>query len=126
MKALFSLSSNMIPELQFEKDFMAITGLTLDMTRFAFAFIGAVASGFFVRWIRYPAGTHEHHAAYCSTMQDAVPAGSAPLSQQLIAYRSTSSRPAYYSTYMQYVATILHKMHLRSQFVQLVADGLDG
>ena len=69
MKALFSLSSNMIPELQFERDFMALTGLTLDMTRFAFAFIGAVASGIFVRWIRFPAGTPGCDTVCSSTMQ---------------------------------------------------------
>lgn len=56
MKALFSLSSNLIPVMQFERDFMQFTGLTLDLTRFAFAFIAAVLSGMLVRWIRNPAG----------------------------------------------------------------------
>lgn len=55
MKALFSLSSNLIPVMQFERDFMQFTGLTLDLTRFAFAFIAAVLSGMLIRWIRNPA-----------------------------------------------------------------------
>jgi hypothetical protein len=56
MKALFSLSTNLIPVMQFERDFMQFTGLTLDLTRFAFAFIAAVYSGMLIRWIRNPAG----------------------------------------------------------------------
>jgi hypothetical protein len=56
MHALFSLSSNLIPVMQFERDFMQLTGLTLDLTRFAFAFIAAVVSGVLVRWIRNPTG----------------------------------------------------------------------
>ena len=32
--------SGIVPELQVERDFIRITGLTLDQTRFAFAFLG--------------------------------------------------------------------------------------
>jgi hypothetical protein len=64
MKALFSLSTNLIPVMQFERDFMQFTGLTLDLTRFAFAFIAAVYSGMLIRWIRNPAGA-QYSACVC-------------------------------------------------------------
>ena len=51
MKALFTLSSNLIPEMEFERQFAAISGTTLDQTRFALAFIGALLSGFLIRAI---------------------------------------------------------------------------
>jgi hypothetical protein len=56
MKALFSLSHNAIPVMGFERDFMTTTGLTLDQTRFALAFLGAVTSGLIVRCIRSTTG----------------------------------------------------------------------
>lgn len=51
MKALFTLSTNIIPEMEFERQFMAASGTTLDQTRFALAFIGALLSGFLIRFI---------------------------------------------------------------------------
>lgn len=51
MKALFTLSTNLIPVMDFERHFMAVSGTTLDQTRFALAFIGALLSGFLIRYI---------------------------------------------------------------------------
>jgi hypothetical protein len=51
MKALFTLSTNIIPEMEFERQFMAASGTTLDQARFAMAFIGALLSGFLIRFI---------------------------------------------------------------------------
>lgn len=53
---IFQVSINLIPVMGFEKEAMAATGLTLDQTRFALSFIGAVLSGVLVRWIRAPKG----------------------------------------------------------------------
>ncbi|KAF8073163.1 LPLAT1 [Scenedesmus sp. PABB004] len=54
MKSVFSLDSNIIPEMEFERDIMRATGITLDLTRFALSFGGAVLSGIAVRGIRNP------------------------------------------------------------------------
>lgn len=56
MKALFTLSTNLIPVMDFEREFMAVSGTTLDQARFALAFIGALVSGFCIRWISNPKG----------------------------------------------------------------------
>lgn len=49
MHQLFSLSSNLIPVMDFEKQFMATSGTTLDQARFAMAFIGALLAGSLIR-----------------------------------------------------------------------------
>eukprot|EP00775_Hariotina_reticulata_P003753 gene3753-4011_t len=54
MKAILVLKHNIIPEQPFETEFGQITGLSLDQTRFAFAFIGALLSGILIRWLRHP------------------------------------------------------------------------
>lgn len=51
MKALFTLSTNLIPEMEFERQFMAASGTTLDQARFSMAFLGALLSGFLIRFI---------------------------------------------------------------------------
>jgi hypothetical protein len=51
MKALFQLSTNVIPEMEFERQFMAASGTTLDQARFAMAFLGALLAGFLIRFI---------------------------------------------------------------------------
>lgn len=51
MKALFQLSTNIIPEMEFERQFMAASGTTLDQARFAMAFIGALLAGTVIRII---------------------------------------------------------------------------
>lgn len=51
MKALFQLSTNVIPEMEFERQFMAASGTTLDQARFAMAFIGALLAGTVIRFI---------------------------------------------------------------------------
>jgi len=56
MKALFTLSTNLIPVMDFEREFMAVSGTTLDQARFALAFIGALVSGFCIRGISNPKG----------------------------------------------------------------------
>jgi len=60
MKGLLVLRHNMIPEQPFETEFGQLTGLSLDQTRFAFAFIGALLSGILIRWLRHPAGVLPH------------------------------------------------------------------
>jgi hypothetical protein len=57
MKALFTLSTNLIPVMDFEKQFMAASGTTLDQARFSMAFIGALISGALIRWL--PRGNGE-------------------------------------------------------------------
>jgi hypothetical protein len=57
MKALFTLSTNLIPVMDFEKQFMAASGTTLDQARFSMAFIGALIAGTLIRWL--PRGNGE-------------------------------------------------------------------
>jgi hypothetical protein len=53
---LFQVSTNLIPVMGFEREIIAATGLTLDLTRFAIAFFLAVLSGVLVRFVRAPTG----------------------------------------------------------------------
>jgi hypothetical protein len=53
---LLQASTNLIPVMGFERELIAATGLTLDQSRFALAFIGAVLSGALMRGIRSPTG----------------------------------------------------------------------
>lgn len=66
MKALFTLSTNLIPVMDFERHFMAVSGTTLDQTRFALAFIGALLSGFLIRYIPGAKGVSAVQCSWCA------------------------------------------------------------
>lgn len=86
MKALFQLSTNVIPEMEFERQLMAASGTTLDQARFAMAFLGALLAGFLIRFIPgakarnlfstvvgfllvyYPFGSHVVHGVVTSVI----------------------------------------------------------
>lgn len=51
MKALFTQSMNLLPEMGFERQLMAASDLTLDQVRFFVALVGSLFAGFLIRLI---------------------------------------------------------------------------
>jgi hypothetical protein len=104
MKALFTLSSNVIPVMDYERQFMAISGTTLDQARFALSFIGALLSGFLIRFIPTARGEHRHiqwwlvsssgtPCSHNSNKQLQDPCASSPDSRCMIITRPCHSQP---------------------------------
>lgn len=60
---LFSMQTNLIPRMEWERRVNTTLGMSADQTRFALAFFGACAAGMLLRMIKSPArecGARQH------------------------------------------------------------------